>query len=41
MKIIKKVKTILVIEDERSLLKAIKIKLEKNNFKVINRLYEQ
>jgi DNA-binding response OmpR family regulator len=32
---IKKTKTILVIEDERSLLKAIKIKLEKNNFKVI------
>lgn len=28
-------KTILVIEDERSLLKAIKIKLEKNNFNVI------
>lgn len=31
----KKNKTILVIEDERSLLKAIEIKLEKNNFKVI------
>jgi DNA-binding response OmpR family regulator len=28
-------KTILVIEDERSLLKAIKLKLEKNNFHVI------
>lgn len=32
---IKKIKTILVVEDERSLLKAIKIKLEKSNFKVI------
>ena len=32
---IKKIKTILVVEVERSLLKAIKIKLEKSNFKVI------
>ncbi len=35
IKKIKNKKTILVIEDERSLLLAIKIKLEKNDFKVI------
>lgn len=32
----KNLKTILVIEDERPLLEAIKIKLEKNDFKVLN-----
>ncbi len=31
----KKIKTILVIEDEKPLLEAVKTKLEKNNFKVI------